>query len=330
MGDRSTLTGEACGVSPRETVACDQAVFTSVRSLMGEGYRLIGASAGVMPQEKADLVRFSPSHGALCGSSEGQAVGLLSYTLVTGRRCVAYCIHAGREQSGRGGDRVYTHMVLMDRAGFALFDSDVTGVHRALAEVVARTGPILSGETSLDLLPVGVPRLPITDEGKCTLSCLPGTAAEWLWPVAGAVLAGRRVMLIGMDDPFGFLKWLLWILPRSARERLDVSVNVSFSPARHLKLVFLPAVTVSVAKLATGQSFSLWRVGDAVPTIEPVFAPWLGLLRELWSRDRLVDLIGLVAQVPGRVCAESLNHVADKFRCLELQDMPAVPREHGS
>jgi hypothetical protein len=216
-------------------------------------------------------------------------------------------------------------MVLMDRANFKLFDSDVTGVHRALGETFHRTGPMLKGHEALVPLRIAAPCLPVTEAGACTLCGLPAHSAEWLWPVAGAVLAGRRVMLVGMEAPFGFLKWLLWILPRSVRERVDVSVNISFSPVRHLSLMFVPEVALPVVRLARSQSITLWRAGEGCPSVEAAFAPWIGLLQTLWGQGRFADLIGLVAQVPGRFCADSLNSLAGRFQSLDSSEAPPAP-----
>ena len=47
-------------------LTCDQAIFTSIRTPMGEGYRVIAASRGVRPNEKQSITRNSPSHDSLC------------------------------------------------------------------------------------------------------------------------------------------------------------------------------------------------------------------------------------------------------------------------
>ena len=312
MGTGPTVSEYSPGSVSSKSVLCDQAVFTSVRSLMGEGYQLVGASPGVMPPEKSDLVRNSPSHNALFQSGDGSAVGLLSYSMASGRRCVSYCCHAGKEQSGRGGQRVYTHMVLLDRSTFALFDSDVTSVHGALGCIVSEKGPILTIANALDPLALNIPTLPVGQEGRCTLAALPNGTADWLWPVAGELLAGRKAALIGLENPLTFLKWLLLILPRSTREMVDVSVNVSFSPTRRLKLILLPDISIHVEKLLAAQTMTLARISQDTPPTEPTFAPWLALLKTLWTQGRYTDMIGLSAQVPGQASAAALKRLAEK------------------
>jgi len=317
MDDQSTVNEQSSLTGTPKRIQCDQAAFTSVRSLMSEGYQIVGASNGVIPQEKADIIRNSPSHGSLCRMGDTLAVGLLSYTLASGRRCTTYCCHAGKEQSGRGGDRVYSHMVFMDRPDFALFNSDVTGVHKALEEVVHQDGTILEKMNAMKSLQINVHSQSIDEEGNCTLPPLPNAVAEWLWPVAGEILAGRKTALVGWEEPFAFLKWLLLILPQSVREVVDVSINVSFSPSRRLKLLFLPDLPVHVGRLLASQAITLMRDGQPVPPIEPAYAPWLELLRTLWSQGHFKDMIGLAAQVPGQVSASWLNGLAHKYNLSE-------------
>ena len=64
---------------------CDQAIFTSIRTPMGEGYRIIAASRGVRPEEKQLITRRSPSHGALCEVTGGaeKALAAAGYAAIT-------------------------------------------------------------------------------------------------------------------------------------------------------------------------------------------------------------------------------------------------------
>ncbi len=108
MGSRSTLIPDAAAIETDASgaVTGDQAVFTSVRSPTGEGYRLVAASAGVRAEEKVEITRRSPSHDNLCGSGAG-AVGLSSYLLSSGRHCVGYVCHAGCEHTAGGHGQYY-------------------------------------------------------------------------------------------------------------------------------------------------------------------------------------------------------------------------------
>ena len=83
------------------TLTCDQAIFTSIRTPMGEGYRIIAASRGLRPEEKQAITRSSPSHDSLCwpadkGTEETEnRYGAAFYPLPTGRFCVALSCYGG-------------------------------------------------------------------------------------------------------------------------------------------------------------------------------------------------------------------------------------------
>ena len=98
-------------------IVCDQAIFTSARTPMGEGYRIIAASGKVRVEEKQAITRCSPSHGALCDESP-DATGMAFYALPTGRLCVAHSCYAGAEHTGRGGQRVYTINLILTKEDF--------------------------------------------------------------------------------------------------------------------------------------------------------------------------------------------------------------------
>jgi len=49
-------------------LTCEQAIFTSIRAPMGEGYRIVAAGAGLRAEERQAITKFPPSHDALCAT----------------------------------------------------------------------------------------------------------------------------------------------------------------------------------------------------------------------------------------------------------------------
>ncbi|MFQ5413316.1 MAG: hypothetical protein ACE5E6_02550, partial [Phycisphaerae bacterium] len=120
---------------------CEQAIFTSVRTPMGEGYRIIAAGKGLKPEEKKTITTQSPSHEAVCDTSP-DARAVACYPLPTERLCVAATRVAGAEQSGRGGRRVYTMNIIFDVGDFEAFGYNPFHVARAM-ETAGLTEPQL-------------------------------------------------------------------------------------------------------------------------------------------------------------------------------------------
>jgi hypothetical protein len=306
MGDRSTLVEPPATTAPRVPVAlrppaqtappeappptdailCDQAVFTSIPSPMGEGYRLIAASPGVRPDEKVEITQRSPSHDSLCDPGP-LSVGLLSYTLASGRYCVAYCGHAGREHTARGGRRVYTHMALLTPAEFAAFQNNPVRVHALLAELISRNGPMLkpAPRTEKVALPVAKP----TWGHGCAGFLPPVSAAEadWIWALADALQNGRRLVLAGTHEPLRLLEWAVLCLKYRARHRIDASAGLKYAPGRKMQLVLLPKDDPQMQRLIAGQDVLFRQTHQPAPPPAPAFLPWANLLRT-WYANREV------------------------------------------
>ena len=112
-------------------IEIDHAVFTSNRSISGQGYRVVAWSPGITAEEQQHLAKSSPSHNSMCDASDS-AVALSFYSLGSGRHCVARTTHAGREHSGRGGKRVLTQSFVLTSEQLARFQCNPFSVLRAL------------------------------------------------------------------------------------------------------------------------------------------------------------------------------------------------------
>src|SRR6185503_20317863 len=111
----ASILGLTAGPPGCESVTVEHGVFTSIRSHTGEGYRIITATPGIKADERAEITRRCPSHGSFCEES-ADAVGMSFFTLTTERHFIAIHCHAGVEHTARGGQRVYTHFVVLDNA----------------------------------------------------------------------------------------------------------------------------------------------------------------------------------------------------------------------
>lgn len=260
------------------TVTCDQAIFTSVRSIMGEGYRIIAASAGVQADEKIEITRRSPSHGGLVSDDPG-AVGLEAYALPSGRHCVAYCCHAGCEHTARGGQRVYTHAVVLEQEAWRAMQANPLTIHAALAQYVQSKGPMLKPAARLEKIPLSVivpaPCEPAAagddsgsvcthDNGHVATADIPLTrAAECARAAAEELLSGRQLILLDAPNPLGLLEKVLLSIPLDMRDTLDVSAGIKYSPARKIRLVLTTESHLELQRKVTGQNIQLRPANDA-------------------------------------------------------------------
>jgi len=254
---------------------------------MGEGYRLIAISPGLRPDEKVEITQRSPSHDSLCDSGP-HAVGMLAYAMASGRYCVAYCSHAGREHTARGGQRVYTHMVLLTPADFTAFQNNPVRIHALLADLVSRQGPMLKVVPRVERL--GLPVMKPSWGKGCGGFRPPASQAEaeWIWSMADALQSGRRLVLAGVREPLRLLEWAVLCLKLRVRRGMDVSAGLKYAPGRRMQLVLLPKEDAQTQRLIAGQDVELRRVGQPAPPPLPGFLPWANLLRAWYAQREVI------------------------------------------
>ncbi len=224
------------------TLTCDQAVFTSVRTPMGEGYRIIAASRGLRSDEKQAITRNSPSHNGLCvppattGTEEPPSIGAAFYPLPGGRLCIALSFLAGAEHTGRGGQRVYTHNVVFDAQDLSRYGYNVFNVLRAMVatdEVVSpqlKPPPVLP-ELTLTVADTAGPQ----QQAQLHQALASGCRCR----VLQRLLEDGR-LIVNLDDSWlESAEMLLLGLPGPMRARISFGAGLRFSVGRchHLHLM---------------------------------------------------------------------------------------------
>lgn len=298
------------GVTPA-SVTAEQAIFTSVRGPTGEGYRLIAASPGLRAEEKAEIPRWCPSHGSLCDASPS-AEALAVMRLSTGRLCIGWSRHAGVEHTGRGGQRVHTHLAILDAGGYAAFGHCPVRVRDALARAVP-------GEPQLKP-PAALPALELAPGARTQLaSALSFSRIEppQVCALATLMLAGKRVVLAGVRRPAETVEWLSECLPFSARSTLSLTVGLAYSPSRRVQLACIGPETPEVRRAVAGQDLLLIDASQGL-TPEGGYEPWTAVIQRLWSESRFDDLRQLTGDPGIPATAESLGYVARLRTALDL------------
>ncbi|NOX58968.1 MAG: hypothetical protein GXP29_08950, partial [Planctomycetes bacterium] len=281
---------------------CDQAIFTSQKSPMGEGYRIVAASPGIRPEEKAEITRQSPSHGALSATSQ-QAVGMMAYPLPTGRYCVCHCKHDGAEHTARGGQRVRTHVAILDPPGFQLFHDNPFAVHQALANVHV---------AALRGFNPSIPRLTLKSEVRYSPPryLTTGGGADTFLRVVRSLLSEDPCVLASVPEAKPTLHWALMMLPLSMRPARSFSVGVSFSLARRLTTTAIHHDLDRVKQMIAGQSIQ-WRDfrGEPLPQ-ENAYNDWVEFVHRRVDQHRLHEVESLTNQMHDKITPVCLTRVA--------------------
>ena len=299
-----------------KTLTCDQAVFTSVRTLTGEGYRIVAASKGVRADEKQAITRHSPSHDSLCVAENdgaeaplGPVKAIAFYTLPSSRFCLAVTSLAGDEHTGRGGKRVYTLNLLLDQKDLGRFAWNPFQVVRAL---------VSSGHANPDLkLPAPLPMLDFdTDgassgasalQGVCRLStgarmealsqCMQQGAC--ILPLESNWLECAEEILLGMPGPM--------------RSRVSFVAGLKFSTSRMHRLMVImldasskPRIASCAAKCIDPQSP---RTGTS--------SEWLTFVERHWSNGDLSGLDRRTSRAFPDCGPEAMNRIGRWFNQMD-------------
>lgn len=294
------------------TVRADQAIFTSIRGPMGEGYRIVAMSPGISSEERAEITRRSPSHGSLSSDDPG-AVGLMSYPLAgSERQCVACSRYAGKEHTARGGQRVHTHLVLLHPAAFLQFGNDPVQVKSALLQVI---GPMPNVKPSPCLDEIVLP-IPMRDDGR---SCIPEDAGEMgrACHMAELLYCGTDAVVIGAAWPLETLGYGVSILPLSARAGLAASAGLHYAPSRQMRLTCIEQGSQELTRTVQGRDthvVELLPTADATPTL----AGWCAWARERWQAKQFSAFTQLAAMIDETASVDVLTRVVEICRDMNM------------
>ena len=337
MDRAATLTSHPVGPSVRSDAAphADHAIFTSVRSPMGEGYRIIAASAGIRPEERMEVTRRAPSHGGLSAQCES-SLGILGVPLSSGRYCVGLVRHAGREHTARGGLRVHSHFVFLSVEQFARYACDPWLVTAFIAALDGETPPLKPP-----------PNLPPLDlgEGDAQLPRLsphiPAVEIAWYSNITRSAMAGEPMVACGASLSAG-CEQLAWrLLPRVFRCRRAMSIGLAYSPARPVDLFFADRTTDetrrAAAALVTGSAPRAFSPRPQVPSstirwIHPSehmvtipadgaagasLEPWLDLMQRTLASGRGAEFVRIADAIDADATPDGLATTASMYDHLE-------------
>lgn len=273
MDSRPALTGAADTM----TVVVDQAVFTSIRSPTGNGYRLIAASRGISADERKEITRTAPSHQSLQDDADG-ARGLASFVLESGRRCLYLSHNAGREYSGRGGCRVCTHVLVMDEDGYRRFDCHPLMIEAATVDAVgdapARTAGGSLKPVELHAPTSHVPAWPVAGPLP------PPTVTQRMERLLAAVSGGERLLVAHAPAQREMLCWLLSALPVTTREPLSLSCGMRFVPGRRYQLMLANVDRGSAGAAVAEEGITVFDWVLPEPLDEADVTAWAASIRQ--------------------------------------------------
>lgn len=297
MNTTATMTSESACV--------DQAIFTSVRSPTGAGYRIIAASPAVNRQEKAEIIRRAPSHASL-DRPDPDAAALLAFPIGTDRYCVGLSQHAGKEHTARGGERVYTHFVILNRQDYELFGTHPLTVQTALSTAVGGA-PQLKPPPSLEQLTLRTPPKPMRVQ-NCHIA--PYCNVPAVLRICQAMLQGEKLLVTDPVEGCHLLDQTMTCLPAAVRRGLAVSIGLKFSPGRRLQLCIVRQGESQTRMAPSGMKARLLDAANPPNRTQSRYDAWLDLIEHHLESGRMMEMRHLTAEMTEDACPESLTRIA--------------------
>lgn len=270
-----TAVAVSSAKAPPGAVACEQAVFTAIRSATGQGYRVIAASAGLDPTESSEIIQRTPAVGGLCVDSP-DAVGVSFFGLSTGRYAILLTCHAGKEPTGRGGRRTYTRILVIDADGLRRFNNNPFAVLRSIEEGDGLTVDLTPPRV---LPPLQVVATPSSDPHYLAEAAMQAGATR-LAALVDGLLAGRSFVVATEGDLLTLTESLLLALPAPMRPQISLSFGVPFTASRPHRLVVISGASPVVRQRMTGTPYAFVDVADRAdpPAAEHPWAIAVGRL----------------------------------------------------
>jgi hypothetical protein len=232
----------------------------------------------------------------------------MGFPLPSGRFCIAYSMYAGTEHTARGGDRVYTHVVLLDAATYRRFGCNPVHVCAAMRSVLGDV-PDTKPESVLDPMPLPLPR---TVEGLATVPprMTADGLADQLTNMLAHVVSDCRTVVAGVESSLSVLELMVAAMPAFMREGFSFSVGVKFAPSRQTHLAFVDPDTGETQRKLRGQRVQYVQMGSIPTGKAPEYHGWLGLVQRWWSQGRYEHLSRLTNRLSREIPVGTLGWIA--------------------
>lgn len=294
------------------SIECDQAVFTSIRSPMGEGYRIIARSPGVTRAEAAEITTRAPSHGGMCLDAD-DAFGFLALPLESGRYCVLYVRHAGTEHTARGGHRVHSLAVLFTAEQFERFGGNA--IRMLVAVASSSPEPRIDDDSTLGTLCVTIPMgvHPFVERPDL---------ADLVTAVSGRLLTGDACIIRGALKPLALIETAIDLTPYSTRLNMSMLAGVTYAPNRGVTLSLVEGDENVIARSVQGHGVTWLESDESIDIGDHRAETWLSLVRDRLVHSRGRSLLDYVRRTEPDATIVDFNRLARII--IDLESANAV------
>jgi len=219
-------------------VWADQAIFTSLPRRGRAGYHLVARSPGVCELEAQALAAWAPSHGGLIVDANNR-ISVNFHPLVTGRYAVARTCTGPAEYSGRGGQQLFTHSLIVDEAGLEAVGYQPFALYR---DAMARGYLVYQPDPAAVLSPVVLSRLHRPRGASLRPELAASLDLNSLSRLREQLASGQTLRFAYSGDRTVLAEYLIETLPPEAARTTSFSTSLTPSATRPFLLSLVPAL----------------------------------------------------------------------------------------
>lgn len=214
-------------------IHAEQAIFTSLERREHTGYHLVSRSRGIHDDAAAAIARWSAAHGALEADEQNQA-SLQFFPVSPERYALARTCAGPPEYSGRGGEQLYTHLLVFDPRAFGPGEDQIVALYRialAIGLWCYRQDP----PRNLEAVKLPRPRAPLSPHDVRARASELGLAHPE--PLLEDLARGEAVQIVSPADRIELLECVLRMRSREDSDILSCATSLKPSACRPYRLL---------------------------------------------------------------------------------------------
>ena len=280
----------------------EQAIFTSAETTRAQGYQLVSRSAGLGETDARELAVWGPSHDSLL-ERPGERASTNFHRLSSGNYCVSRTVRAGAEYSGRGGEVVYTHFLVVPPPVLRRFSNNPFALVRA-ALAIGALEPRPQPPETLESLSLGGRSAAVEMSLIAQLARDPGPAA--LATLIQTALASDRLAVAAATPSELLIAGLINLLPVECRSDFTFSTGLKCCSGRPVRVSSLPDEPASWRATARC-GVTLLDLNETQVSDELSWKGWAGCVARLLRAGKLSLLASALEQPRPWLSCVNLN-----------------------
>ncbi len=261
----------------------EHAIFTSAKTPQRDGYHVVCSSPGVAAEDLRELAQWGPTHDSLLPAALNTG-SVNFHQLPSGNWNVARTVQAGEEYSGRAGQRIYTHSLVLGEKAFQQFSNDPF----RLLEAAVASGRLMAHDDLPNVLEpfTLVGRAAPVDRGAVQ-KLLSRFEPERIAYLVGSAVSGARMGVVTIGSGADIFAGLLSLLPVECRRQLNFTTGLKHSTQRPFQMQILPDDETEQRRIIRNQNWLIIDFTSPMSLEDLPLSGWAGWVYKQLTQKNL-------------------------------------------